>query len=105
MPLSMVVPQTGWLWLALAAGMVIAFAHMAWLINLSSLVVDLVPQRSLATAFGAVATGSALGGMVMNSAVGKLAGQGNYATAFLALAIVHPVAIALLWRLRRKAAA
>lgn len=104
MPLSCVVPLTGWLWLALAAGMVIAFAHMAWLINLSSLVVDLVPQRSLATAFGAIATGSALGGMAMNSAVGKVVSQGSYAPAFFALAVVHPLAIALVWRLRRRAA-
>lgn len=105
MPLSAVVPLADWLWLALAAGMVIAFAHMAWLINLTSLVVDLVPQRSLATAFGVIATGSALGGMAMNSAVGKLASQGSYAPAFFALAIVHPLAIILIWSLRRRSTA
>ncbi|HEX2860040.1 MAG TPA: MFS transporter [Lacunisphaera sp.] len=104
MPLSAVVPLAGWLWLALAAGMLIAFAHMAWLINLSSLVVDLVPQRSLATAFGVIATGSALGGMMMNSAVGKIVSQGSYAPAFVALAFVHPLAIVILWRLRRPSA-
>ncbi len=104
MPLSATVPFAGWLWLSLAAGMVIAFAHMAWLINLSSLVVDLVPQRSLATCFGVIATGSALGGMAMNSAVGELAAQGSYTPAFLALALVHPLAIALIWTLRRRAA-
>lgn len=104
MPLSAVVPLAGWLWLALAVGMLIAFAHMAWLINLSSLVVDLVPQRSLATAFGVIATGSALGGMMMNSAVGKIVSQGSYAPAFVALAFVHPLAIVILWRLRRPSA-
>lgn len=104
MPLSTLVPLAGWLWLALAVGMLIAFAHMAWLINLSSLVVDLVPQRSLATAFGVIATGSALGGMMMNSAVGKIVSQGSYAPAFVALAFVHPLAIVILWRLRRPSA-
>ncbi len=104
MPLSIVVPLSGWLWLALAVGMLIAFAHMAWLINLSSLVVDLVPQRSLATSFGVIATGSALGGMMMNSLVGKLAAQGTYTPAFLALAFVHPLAIVILRGLRGPAA-
>jgi ACS family hexuronate transporter-like MFS transporter len=98
MPLSIVVPSAHWLWLALAAGMVVAFAHLAWLVNLSSLVVDLIPPRSLATAFGIIATGSALGGMAMNSAVGKIATQGNYTPAFIALAFVHPAAIAVLWK-------
>jgi ACS family hexuronate transporter-like MFS transporter len=102
MPLSVFVPLSGWLWLVLAVGMLIAFAHMAWLINLSSLVVDLVPERSLATSFGVIATGSALGGMMMNSLVGKLATQGSYTPAFLALAFVHPLAIVILWRLRRQ---
>ena len=104
MPLSLIVPVAGWLWLVLAVGMVIAFAHMAWLINLSSLVVDLVPQRSLATAFGVIATGSALGGMAMNSAVGQVVSHGSYAPVFVALAFVHPLAIFILWRRRRQLA-
>lgn len=102
MPLAVVVPYAPWLGFTLAVGMVVAFAHMAWLINLSSLVVDLVPQRSLATAFGVIATGSAVGGMLMNSAVGRIVSQGSYAPAFIALAFVHPLAIVVLWRLRRQ---
>lgn len=103
MPLSALVPYTPALAVALAMGMLIAFAHMTWLINLSSLVVDVVPQRSLATCFGVIATGSALGGMMMNSAVGKLVTHVSYTPAFIAMAFVHPLAIAVLWRLRTKA--
>lgn len=101
MPLSVLVPLTGALSVALAAGMIVAFAHMAWLINLSALVVDVIPARSLATTFGVIATGSALGGMVMNAAVGRLVTHASYLPAFLVMAALHPVAIALLWRIRR----
>jgi ACS family hexuronate transporter-like MFS transporter len=74
---------------------------MTWLINLSSLVVDLVPQRSLATTFGVIAAGSSLGGMVMNWAVGRLVTNYSYAPAFLVMACVHPLALLLVWRLRK----
>ncbi len=67
-PLSALVPLVDGLYVALALGMVIVFAHMTWLINLTSLVVDVIPQRSVATCFGVIAAGSAVGGMLMNAA-------------------------------------
>jgi ACS family hexuronate transporter-like MFS transporter len=96
MPLSMLIPQLG-TGALLAIGMIVAFAHMAWLINLSALVVDLIPRRSLATTFGVIATGSAVGGMVMNWAVGRLITEYSYSPAFFAMAVVHPVALLLVW--------
>lgn len=101
MPLSALVPGVDAVGAVLAIGMVVALAHMTWLINLSSLVVDLVPQRSLATTFGVIAAGSALGGMAMNSAVGKLVTHYSYAPAFFAMAVVHPIALLLVTRLRK----
>jgi len=43
-PAAALIPQIGDLWAVLALGMVAVLAHMAWLINLSALVVDLVPN-------------------------------------------------------------
>jgi MFS transporter, ACS family, hexuronate transporter len=88
----------------LAIGMVIALAHMTWLINLSSLVVDRIPQRSLATTFGVIAAGSALGGMIMNSAVAKLVTHYSYSPAFFVMAAMHPLALLLLVNRLRKPA-
>jgi ACS family hexuronate transporter-like MFS transporter len=99
MPLSILVPHFGTISVLLAIGMVIAFAHMAWLINLSALVVDVIPQRSLATTFGVIAAGSALGGVVMNWAVGSLVTHHSYGPAFLVMAGLHPLALLLVWRL------
>lgn len=99
MPLSSLVPKIPMLSMVLVVGMVIAFAHMAWLINLSSLVVDLIPQCSLATTFGVIAAGSALGGILMNWAVGLLVSHHSYDLAFLVMAVLHPLALLLVWRL------
>ncbi len=100
-PLSALVPQVDGLYVVLALGMIIVFAHMTWLINLTSLVVDVIPQRSLATCFGVIAAGSAVGGMLMNAGVGKLVTHFSYTPAFLIMAFAHPLAIFLIWRLRR----
>jgi ACS family hexuronate transporter-like MFS transporter len=98
------------------------FASLAWLINISSLVVDVVPKHSLGTVFSVVATGSTIGGIIMNMIVAtmvsgpstKPAGfldqaiktvfgpllelvQGHgYAQWFLIMAFLHPVAWLLL---------
>jgi ACS family hexuronate transporter-like MFS transporter len=105
MPLSALVPQVAPLSIVLAIGMIIVFAHMTWLINLSSLIVDLIPQRSLATTFGVIAAGSSLGGMVMNWAVARLVTNYSYGPAFVVMACVHPLALLLVWRLRKSAVA
>ncbi len=101
-PLSVLVPHAAALPLALACGMVVVFAHLAWLTNLSALVLDLIPQRSLATTFGIVAAGSSVGGIAMNWGVGRLVTNFSYTPAFAIMACLHPLALALLWPLRRK---
>ena len=107
--------------MTLAACAVIA--SLAWLINISSLVVDLVPKHSLGTVFSVVATGSTLGGIVMNMVVASMVSgpsakpagfldqavrttfgglldqvQGlGYGQWFLVMAFLHPVAWLILW--------
>jgi ACS family hexuronate transporter-like MFS transporter len=99
-PLAALIPHAGSVALVLAIGMVAIFAHLAWLTNLSALVVDLVPRPSLGFAFGIVATGSSLGGMMMNKAVGALVTNHSYDPAFHFMLLVHPLAWVLLWQLR-----
>jgi ACS family hexuronate transporter-like MFS transporter len=48
------------------------FASLAWLINISALIVDLVPKHSLGTVFSVIAAGSTLGGIVMNMLVATM---------------------------------
>ncbi len=104
-PSAAMIPQISPLWLVLTLGMCAVLAHMAWLINLSALVVDLVPRASLGTVFGIVAAGSSLGGIMMNKAVGHVVTTHSYSPAFYLMALLHPAAFFLLWHLRRRRAA
>ena len=99
-PLGAVIPHVGAIWLVLAFGMIAVLAHLAWLINLSALVVDLVPRGSLAFAFGVIAAGSSLGGLMMNKAVGSLVTNTSYDPAFGFMLLLHPLAWLLAWQLR-----
>lgn len=99
-PLAATIPFVDSIWLVLAVGMLAVLAHMAWLVNLSALVVDIVPKASVGFAFGIVATGSSLGGLMMNKAVGALVTDLSYAPAFHFMALLHPLAWVLLWQLR-----
>jgi len=101
-PLSILVPAMPTTGGVLAIGMVVAYAHTAWLGNLSSLVVDLLPRKILATAFGVIACGSAVGGIFMNQVVAWLISHRSYDDCFYLMAVVHPLAILLIWRLGRK---
>ncbi len=118
MPLSPFIAQATGLSVAMTLTVCTVFASLAWLINLGALVVDIVPKHSLGTVFSVVATGSTIGGIIMNTIVAamvsgpstKPAGfldhaiqtvcgpviawvQGHgYAQWFLIMAFLHPVA-------------
>ena len=123
MPLSPLIVHAGGVPVAMTLTICAVFAALAWLINISSLVVDLVPQHSLGTAFGIVAAGSTLGGIGMNLLVATMvagpstkppgfldqavqavfgplldavSGKG-YGPWFVAMAFLHPLALLLLW--------
>lgn len=123
MPLSPFISQVTGLAPAMTLAACAVIASLAWLINISSLVVDLVPKHSLGTVFSVVATGSTLGGIVMNMVVASMVSgpsakpagfldqavrttfgglldqvQGlGYGQWFLVMAFLHPVAWLILW--------
>jgi ACS family hexuronate transporter-like MFS transporter len=123
MPLSPFIAHATGLNLAITLTVCTVVAALAWLINLSSIVVDIVPKHSLGTVFSVVATGSTIGGIIMNlivatmvsgpstkpagfldQAIKSVAGgllelvQGHgYAQWFLIMAVLHPLAWLLLY--------
>jgi ACS family hexuronate transporter-like MFS transporter len=99
-PLVALVPSAG---LAIGLGALVAFAHAMWLSNISALIVDIVPPRIMATTFGIIAGGSALGGIAMNSLVSWFVRDFSYTPVFVVMAFMHPAAILLLWRYRKTA--
>lgn len=97
MPLSALIPRMPSTAFAIALAMCVVFAHLAWLANISALIVDVIPRHMLATCFGIAAAGSAIGGIVMNKLVASVATSGNYPTWFVIMAFLHPLAWLLLW--------
>jgi ACS family hexuronate transporter-like MFS transporter len=121
-PLSPLIATVSGLHPALVLTAVVVFAALAWLINISTLVNDLVPRHSVASTFSVIAAGSTVGGIIMNMLVAAMisgpfssAGgfldqtlraifggalelvQGRgYGFAFLLMAFVHPLAWLLL---------
>jgi ACS family hexuronate transporter-like MFS transporter len=68
-PLVAFSPTLAW---SLTFAAVICFAHLAWLTNITSLIVDVVPGPSLGKVFGIVSAGSCVGAIVMNKLVARL---------------------------------
>ena len=89
MPLSLLVAHVPTMGMSLALASIIVFAHLAWLANISALVVDIVPAPSLGKVFGIVAAGSSAGAIVMNGLVANFLKQGSYNQWFFIAAFLH----------------
>jgi len=83
---------------AIGIASVIALAHMAWLVNLTSTIVELFPANQVGKAAGLVAAGSGLGGMVSSEIIGYLVTHQGYLPVFYIMAVLHPVALVILWK-------
>lgn len=72
MPLSPFIANVTGLNFSMVLTFCTVLASLAWLTNISSLVVDVVPKHSLGTVFSVVAAGSTIGGIVMNMIVSAM---------------------------------
>jgi MFS transporter, ACS family, hexuronate transporter len=85
---------------SIAVASIVTFGHMAWLITLGALVVDLFPQDQVATAFGLIAAGSGIGGLVSTQLIAHSLGHSGYLATFCILGTLHPVALIAVYLLR-----
>lgn len=84
MPLSPIIAQVAGLNVAMSLAVCTVLASLMWLINISALVVDVVPRHSLGTVCSVVATGSTIGGIMMNMIVASMvSGPSNKVGGFL----------------------
>ena len=72
LPISALIPKVAGVNAAMALTVVVVLASLAWLINLSAIIVDVVPKHSLGTVFSVVAAGSTIGGIMMNMIVATM---------------------------------
>jgi MFS transporter, ACS family, hexuronate transporter len=81
----------------IALGAIVACAHLVFQINIGVLVVDIFPMRHVATVFGLIAAGSALGGFASTQLVGQLASTHAWGGIFLLMGMLHPLALLVAW--------
>jgi ACS family hexuronate transporter-like MFS transporter len=96
-PLGMLVALRPHIGPTLALGAWVACAHLVFQVNIGALVVDRYPMRNVATVFGLIAAGSALGGFASTHLVGQLASTGAYDQIFLMMGALHPLAWFVAW--------
>jgi ACS family hexuronate transporter-like MFS transporter len=76
---------------------IVALAHMSWLINLTSTLLEIFPLEQVGKAAGLIAAGSAFGGMLSSEIIGYFVSHGGYRPVFFIMGCMHPLAITLLW--------
>lgn len=98
MPLSPLCALVSSSTLAIGIASIIALAHMSWLVTLTATVVELYPPSLVGKAAGLIAAGSGFGGMISSEIIAWFVTHGGYRPVFLLMAILHPIAIVILWR-------
>ncbi|WP_051979213.1 MFS transporter [Edaphobacter aggregans] len=93
-PLAALAPNYG---ASVVIASIVALAHMAWLVTLTATVVELYPPDQVGKAAGLIAMGSGFGGMLSSEIIGYLVTHGGYTPVFWLMALLHPIAIVLLW--------
>ncbi len=72
MPLAPMISKVANIDISMAISAAVVLVSLAWLINISSIIVDIVPSHSLGTVFSIVAAGSTIGGIIMNMIVAAM---------------------------------
>ena len=101
LPFSPLVAVAPTAWVAVFIASLATFGHLSWQTSLSSLILDLFPKPLVGTVFGIVAAGSGLGGLLSTGLVGFSVTHYSYAPVFLAMGILHPIALFLIVPMRR----
>lgn len=81
---------------------VVAVACLSWLFTISVVVAEAFPVKNVASVLGIAGGFGALGAVLFNSFVGSFMGTVGAGKIFLAMSLLHPVAILLLWTMIRK---
>jgi ACS family hexuronate transporter-like MFS transporter len=97
-PLSPVAALAPTVIFAIAIASIIALAHMAWLVSLTSTIIELFPPNQVGKAAGLVAAGSGFGGMISSEIIGYFVMHQGYLPVFFIMAILHPLALVILWK-------
>jgi ACS family hexuronate transporter-like MFS transporter len=92
LPLSPLINSADSPLMAVGIASIAAFAHLAWQISLSTIIIDVFPKPLVGTVFGLVAAGSGFGGMLSTNLVGHAVTYYSYTPVFIVMGFLHPLA-------------
>jgi len=86
---------------AIALLTLLAFCHMAWMTNMTTLALDLFPSTMATTAQGMIGAASAAGGLISAGLIARSIHTYGYGRSFVIMALMHPLSALILYiRLR-----
>jgi ACS family hexuronate transporter-like MFS transporter len=91
------VPHISGTTLAVVILSLLAASHMAWMTNITTITLDLYPSHIVATVQGMIGAASAAGGAISAGLIAYTIQTHGYRPIFLCLALMHPLAITILW--------
>lgn len=96
MPLAMIAAFVKDAYVALGFVSLATFLIQIWATNLFTLPADLFPPRQVASVFGLAGTAGGAAAMAFTLAAGKIVDLFSYTPIFVAVALMHPVALTVL---------
>ncbi|RYZ49449.1 MAG: MFS transporter [Sphingobacteriales bacterium] len=81
----------------LAVFSVVAIACLSWLFTVSVVVAEAFPMNNVASVLGIAGGFGALGAVLFNYFVGQFMGKIGAENIFIAMAVLHPIAVLILW--------
>lgn len=80
---------------------IIAIICLSWLFNMSVVIAETFPVKNVASVMGIGGGCGAAGAVLFNYAVGQFIGTVGAAKLFLVMAVLHPIAVIILWKMIR----
>jgi ACS family hexuronate transporter-like MFS transporter len=100
-PLCVLTPHLPHPAATLAIFSLVAAACLSWLFSLSVVIAEAFPARNVASVLGIAGGCGAVGAVVFNGFVGEMMSTLGPGRVFAAMALLHPVAVVLLWTMVR----
>lgn len=101
-PLCALTPFAHTPWSTLLLFSLVAVACLSWLFSVSVVIAEAFPVANVASVLGIAGGFGAVGAVVFNYFVGQLMGTVGSEKIFLSMAIMHPIAVVLLWVMIKK---
>lgn len=80
---------------------IVAIVCLCWLFNISVVIAEAFPVKNVASVLGIAGGFGAAGAVLFNYLVGQLIGTVGAGQLFLVMAVLHPIAVLILWKMVR----